>query len=379
MSKFAELKPIRAEQGRPLFQAVRDSVRAAIDAGMFAPGDRLPSTKAISDQLSVSLVTVHRALQELVASGVLRRGQGRGTFVHEEYLRRAELNQGLRFGVVFHDECSLADFYHGHVLEGVRRGAAQIGADLVLLRFGEDWRKECHGFLYVNPREEQLDKVPFFGTSANLQMNGHGRSHRPGVVVIGASFDRPRVHAIDSDNADIARQAVHHLADLGHRRIGYLGGGIDVSNNIDRWNGFRAAMGERGLDVEDRLVIREPGWRVNPDDREMVVEMLRASAGEGGPSAMLAAGYYFALDLYAAANKAGRSIPHDLSVISVDDPPSAQHLSPALTTMRQPLEQMGRLAAKTLFDMLHDDRPQQGPVLLRAELIRRQSTTESRT
>jgi len=107
--------------------------------------------------------------------------------------------------------------------------------------------------------------------------------------------------------------------------------------------------------------------------------MLRASAGEGGPSAMLAAGYYFALDLYAAANKAGRSIPHDLSVISVDDPPSAQHLSPALTTMRQPLEQMGRLAAKTLFDMLHDDGPQQGPVLLRAELIRRQSTTESRT
>lgn len=375
MSKLAELKPIRPEPGRPLFQAVKDVVRAAIDAGSFAPGDRLPSTKAIADQLAVSLVTVHRALQELVATGVLRRGQGRGTFVHEEYLGRADVTAGLRFGLVFHDECSLADFYHGHVLEGVRRGAAELGADLVLLRFGEDWRKECHGFLYVNPREEQLDRVPVFGSSSNFQLNGHGKARRPGVVVIGASFDRDHVHAIDTDNADVSRQAVHHLADLGHRRIGYLGGGSDLSNNVDRWNGFRAAMQERGLSVDDAHVIREPGWRVSPDDREMVVEML---ARADGPTAVFAGGYYFALDLYAAAAKAGRSVPRDLSIISVDDPPSAHHLSPPLTTLRQPLEQMGRLGAKTLFDLLHDHPPAES-VLLRAELVRRQSTGPART
>jgi GntR family transcriptional regulator, arabinose operon transcriptional repressor len=132
---------------RRLYHTVKEAVRAAIDAGTFAPGHRLPSTKALSEQLSVSLVTVHRALQELVASGVLRRGQGRGTFVHEDYQDRAETSTGMRFGLVFHRESSLADYYHGQILEGVRQGADEFGVDLVLLRFGEDWRNECQGYL----------------------------------------------------------------------------------------------------------------------------------------------------------------------------------------------------------------------------------------
>ncbi|MEL7474202.1 MAG: GntR family transcriptional regulator, partial [Planctomycetota bacterium] len=78
MSRLEELQPVRPQDGQPLYVTVQETVRAAINKGVFPPGGRLPSTKAMSAQLGVSLVTVHRALQELVAGGVLRRGQGRG-------------------------------------------------------------------------------------------------------------------------------------------------------------------------------------------------------------------------------------------------------------------------------------------------------------
>jgi len=347
---------------------VQKAVRTAIDGGAYGPGDQLPSTKELASQLSVSLVTVHRALQELVASGVLRRGQGRGTFVHEEYRNRVETSTGLRFGLVFHSESSLADYYHGQVLEGVRRGADELGVDLVLLRFGEDWRNECQGYLYVNPFREQLERSPRFGAKRGAKTNSPN-SIQP-VMVVGASFDLEGVSAVDTGNHDLACQAVEHLVGLGHRRIGYIGGVNQVSNDIDRRRGFSDAMAEQGLHERPDWIIAGPGWRLEENRRSALTELLRKPER---PSAVVAAGYYFALDVYAAAQAAGVGIPEGLSVVGVDDAPSAMHLSPPLTTLRQPLTELGRLAVVGLFDQVGGSHPAVRRTTLLAELIRRGS------
>ncbi len=362
------LAPIDAEPGTPLYHTVQRVVRSAIDSGTFAPGDQLPSTKELARQLSVSLVTVHRALQELVASGVLRRGQGRGTFVHEEYGNRSEVSTGLRFGLVFHEESSLADYYHGQVLEGVRQGADEMGVDLVLLRFGEDWRNECQGYLYVNPYREQLERSPRFGAKRGARTASS--TTPPPVMVVGASFDLEGVSAVDTDNRDIARQAVAYLSRQGHRKIGYIGGVGQVSNDLDRRRGFAEAIAERELEENRAWVICSRGWRLEDDRRSALVELLRRP---DRPTAIFAAGYYFALDVYAAAQEAGVRIPADLSVIGVDDAPSAAHLSPPLTTLRQPLTELGRLAAVGLFDQVGGSHPAVRRTTLMAELIVRDS------
>jgi DNA-binding transcriptional MocR family regulator len=116
-----ELKNITPQPGRPLYMVVKDAVRAAIDAGRFQPGDRLPSTKVLSERMNVSLVTAHRALQELVSAGVLRR-PGQGTYVHEDYGRTTRRGLGYRLGIVFHADSSLADAYNGQIFEGAARG-----------------------------------------------------------------------------------------------------------------------------------------------------------------------------------------------------------------------------------------------------------------
>src|SRR3954452_1047407 len=144
MPASKQLSVVNARPGQPLYQTVKEALCAAIDAGTFAPGEQMPNTKHLSEQLGVSLVTAHRALQELVLSGVLERSQGRGTFVHHRYDQRRKIAAAMRVGLVFHGEASLADFYHGQILDGVNQSAANEGIDLILLRFGEDIRNECN-------------------------------------------------------------------------------------------------------------------------------------------------------------------------------------------------------------------------------------------
>ncbi|MEA2707826.1 MAG: hypothetical protein QOF78_427, partial [Phycisphaerales bacterium] len=151
------LKAVKPQPGRPLYSTVRDVLRDAIDRGVFIPGQQMPSTKDLSEQLAVSLVTAHRALQELVTAGVLQRAQGRGTFVHEKYPERKNTISEFRVGLLFHSDASLADYYHSQMLEGVHRAAHEVGADLLLLRFGEDVRNECNGYLLVNPYPEEAE------------------------------------------------------------------------------------------------------------------------------------------------------------------------------------------------------------------------------
>jgi GntR family transcriptional regulator, arabinose operon transcriptional repressor len=359
VAAMKELKPVTPQPGKPLYLTVKDAVRDAITAGIFSPGEQMPSTKELSEQLSVSLVTAHRALQELVAAGVLQRSQGKGTFVHQRYLDREKTLSDTRVGLIFHREASLADFYHSQVLEGVRQAAQQLSVDLILLRYGEDVRNECNGYLFVNPLPSEVDHIC-----------GESRRNQP-ILTVGAKSDDKRISSIDVDNIDLARDAVNHLASLGHRHIAYVGGGDQVSNSRDRWLGFKAACESRGLSPREGHIISGDGWRLDERERNALIRTL---TGPQRPTAVFAAGYYFALDVYGAAGTVGLRVPEDLSVVGVDDPPSASHLSPALTTMRQPLVQLGHAAVTALFERIQNDNAPLQNRTLRAELVIRRSS-----
>src|SRR5262245_38468189 len=209
-----ELKAVSPRPGQPLYISARDTIREAIDAGLFAPGEQMPSTKELSEKLEVSLVTAHRALQELVNTGVLQRSQGKGTFVHQHYFDRKDTLAGTRIGLVFHADASLADYYHSEVLEGVRQAAQQAGADLILLRFGENVRNECSGYPYVKPMSDELEA---------LSSNGGARRKQPTLAIGAKPQNNRRVSCIDVDNTDLARKGAEHLLEQGHSSIGYVG------------------------------------------------------------------------------------------------------------------------------------------------------------
>lgn len=353
------LKPIAPQPGRPLYLTARDAVREAIDSGVFSPGQQMPSTKELSEQLSVSLVTAHRALQELVTNGVLMRSQGRGTFVHQRYLDRKNTVSNTRVGLIFHAEASLADYYHSQILEGVRQAAQHLAVDLIMLRFGEDIRGECNGYLFVNPLGDEIE-----------QLATVAKPKQP-LMSVGAHVRRKGVSCVDVDNVDLARQAVAHLASLGHTRIAYVGGADELSNSVDRWNGFLGACRERGIKPHDDHILKGLSWRL--DERERL-DLIRVLSGPNRPTAVFAAGYYFALDAYGAASTVGMKIPEDFSLVGVDDPPSAAHLSPPMTTLRQPLVQLGHAAVTALYEQVQANRNEPVQRTLWAELVIRRSS-----
>lgn len=358
-TNLKELRPVTAQPGRPLYQTVKDYVREAIDAGVFRPGEQMPSTKELSEKLSVSLVTAHRALQELVSSGVLYRAQGKGTFVHDRYLDRDRSISVCRIGVMLSQESSLCDYFHCQIMEGIRQAAGNLSADLIFLRNGDDIRNECNGYLHINPLPEEAESV-----AARL-------TKRQPLMVVGATAASRQICTVSVDHQDMARQGIEYLVGLGHSRIAYVGGSEQVGSNRDRWAGFCDACQARGLAPQEQHLVRAGTWKLEEQEQGKLIRML---SGPRRPTAVFAAGYDFALAVYSAVGTIGLRMPEDLTVLGVDDPPSAAYLAPALTTLREPLVQLGHAAVTALCDYLQCHNPTLQSRELRAELVVRRSS-----
>ncbi|MEM6333065.1 MAG: substrate-binding domain-containing protein [Planctomycetota bacterium] len=349
-----ELGPVTAEAGTPLYVAVKNRLIEAIRDGQFKPGDRLPSTQEISKLLQVSLVTSHRALQELEQLGTVDRVQGRGTFVAEP--DRAKARQ-LRLKLVFQPEASLADYYHGQVLEGMNRGTRESDCELSIIQDLSRTKAACDGYILLNPLESQVAAI-----------RKAVRSDTP-ILIVGARHES--LPWIDVDNEDAIDQAVQHAIGLGHERIAFIGGADELSNSRDRRRGFVRACERLGLPADHRHDVIAHAYRLDREERDAVTRLLGMA---DRPTAIVTGGYHLALDLYTIANTLALEIPSDLSLIGVDDPPSAAHLDPPMTTLQQPLVQLGHAAVHRLVESVQTQSPLPPRQSLRATLAIRRSS-----
>jgi LacI family xylobiose transport system transcriptional regulator len=163
--------------------------------------------------------------------------------------------------------------------------------------------------------------------------------------------------------------ATRHLLELGHRRIGMVSGPDGFLAARARLDGYRAAMDGAGVPVDPRLV--RSGEFSFADGLAYGRELL---ALPDRPTAMFAGNDLIALGVYEAAREAGIRIPGELSVVGFDDLEYAQWCGPPLTTVRQPLVDMGAAAASLVVGLAAGEKPAQTRVELATTLIVRQST-----
>jgi LacI family transcriptional regulator len=158
--------------------------------------------------------------------------------------------------------------------------------------------------------------------------------------------------------------ATRYLIDLGHRRVGHITGLLSVGAATERLAGYHEALARAGLPAEPALVIE--GNFFQPTGFAAAQAMLDLP---DPPTAIFAANDDMAFGVMEAARVRGLRIPEDLSIIGFDDIPQASIVHPPLTTVRQPLEQMGRVAVETLLHLIDGDPDTVTQVVLPTELI----------
>ena len=167
------------------------------------------------------------------------------------------------------------------------------------------------------------------------------------LVSVSGHRDVPGVTNIVLDHARAATLAMEHLTKLGHREMAFIKGQEFSSDTAVRWESVRRAAEALGVPINERLVVQLEGESSSPELGFQVARKLLAS---GEPfTALFAFNDISAIGAIQALREAGRRIPEDVSVVGFDDIQSAAFQNPALTTVRQPLREMGMLAAETLL------------------------------
>jgi LacI family transcriptional regulator len=173
------------------------------------------------------------------------------------------------------------------------------------------------------------------------------KAHRFPFVLVdhqGSGKDCP---AVGATNWQGAFHATEYLIALDHKRIGFITGSMDLGASVERLEGYKAALWAAHIPFSENLV-RESTFH-QLDGYNSAMELLNLSEP---PTAIFASNDVMAMGVMDAVREKGKRIPDDISVIGFDDIPQASIVHPALTTVRQPLKNMGSIATQMLLDLL---------------------------
>jgi DNA-binding LacI/PurR family transcriptional regulator len=197
------------------------------------------------------------------------------------------------------------------------------------------------------------------------------RMSRAGIpcVVGGRPLRASGASLVDIDNRGGAKTAVAHLLTNGRRVIATIAGPADMGAGVDRLAGYRDALTEAGIKIEDRLI--ETADFTQDSGAASMNRLLKASPDI---DAVFAASDLIAAGALSVLDAAGRRVPDDVALVGYDDSPIAMSVRPQLTSVRQPIEEMGHEMARLLIAAVEEDQPVQRRVILATELIRRASS-----
>ncbi|GII30479.1 substrate-binding domain-containing protein [Planotetraspora mira] len=257
--------------------------------------------------------------------------------------------------------------YSTEIIQGAVDAGAEVGVGVVVsIRRGAErttgWARDL-----VSAGRRAVIAVTAEMTAR--QLAALSRANLPLVVIDPLNLPRTDVTSVGSTNFAGGLAATQHLLSFGHRRIAYLGGPATAACNQARMHGYRAAMEGAGAPVAPGYV-REGHFLYN-DGVELGAELLDLPEA---PTAIFAGSDETALGIIEAARARGLRIPEDLSIVGFDDTQVARMGSPPLTTVRQPLREMGRVALRTALRLAAGEKIDSHHVELATELVVRGST-----
>ncbi|WP_407937985.1 LacI family DNA-binding transcriptional regulator [Micromonospora rifamycinica] len=225
-----------------------------------------------------------------------------------------------------------------------------------------------------NLRTRSTEGVIFVTSMVEPPLQAELRRLRLPVVIVDPAGVAPQeAPTIGATNWAGSLRASQYLLGLGHRRIGFIAGPPQLMCSRARMDGYRAALDAAGLAIDDRLV--RPGNFYHESGYTAGMHLLGLPEP---PTAIFASSDQMALGVYEAVRKRGLRVPDDVSVVGFDDLPEVRWCSPPLTTIRQPLAEMGMLAARTVLRLARGETIESPRVELATDLVVRDSAAAPR-
>lgn len=356
----------------PMYKQIRQLILDKIQRGEWQAHEQLPSENEWVSQFQVSRITIRNALSRLVEEGLIYRIQGKGSFV-------ASPGEGEQPVVPMHPTSHnnpsppliayimpwLYNRFTMNLLSGVEDEIASAGGGLLFFKTGDSQEEERRAIrTALQLGVKGIIIFPADGEHYNEDLVRLTWSRFP-IVLIDREMKGIAAHAVSSDHEGGAYQAVQHLIDLGHRRIGFVGTGrAGTTSIIERLAGYERALSERGIPIEHRyrLLYAEPDSIAEYIKNNQ--ELTAVFADNSGSGHLL----------MHAAERIGIEIPRQLSIIFFDNYEFTAFSPIAPTIMLQQEAEIGREAARQVLRLIDnpDHKPQR--TILPVQLVVREST-----
>ena len=253
-------------------------------------------------------------------------------------------------------------YYPLEVLKGIGLGAERTGCDL-LLQIGTPR-------IGLNP--SAVEGVLFVDIDGNEELVDQAVMDELPCVVLNHYMPDLPVNCVAIDNRVAAQRVVEYLVGLGHQDIATITGDLKTQAGLDRMDGFVIAMKQRQLPIKDGY-IQQAHWRVD-EARRAMEGLLKL---KDRPTAIFVASDDMAVEVVNTALAKGLRVPEELSIVGFDDNPVAAHARVPLTTVRQPLDEMGRTGIEILMQQIRGKKRTPTKLLLPTELVERQSCRQT--
>jgi LacI family transcriptional regulator len=330
----------------PLYFQITEDLRQKITG---LPADaRIGSQAELARRYGVSLITVKKALADLIKEGVLYSRMGKGTYVAR---KQAEfrLSKTRAIGIVLRD---LSSPFFSMIVKGVEEAASQHGYNILLSNSADRAEKEEHQirhFIDLGVGGLVIASMTHEYTATKALRDLHRRGF-PYVMV--SYLSDPDIVRVGTDHYQGARIATDHLVQLGYTRIGYINGEQGNLVGEERRRGYEDALASHGLtpSPQDQYRLRLRGEENDYRSGREIGELL--ADRKDRPEALFVYNDLAALGLEHALLQHGVRIPGDIAVVGFDDIGPAEYALVPLTTIRQPTHELGTTAVDVLLSRI---------------------------
>ena len=305
--------------------------------------------KEIAQQANVSVATISRVVnnREYVRDDVRQRVLDvmRKVGYEPDHLARSMRTRATHtVGFIVRD---LLDLVFAAMAQGVDTVLAENGYTMILSTSGKDAELDTQRFTHL--RRHRVDGfILAISDETNDSLKAEMRRANVPIVLVDREIEGVATDAVVTDYQPGTFAAVQHLAQLGHRRIGYIGGNLDLRPGRERWRAVESAWSRTGLSMDMSLVRR--GGFATSFGMEQTHQLLDH---QNPPSALISGGNQISVGVFLALRDRNMRVPDDISLVSYDDTDLMRIGNPSVSVISRSLVDMGRFAAERLLVRLN--------------------------